>query len=408
MSTSLKQTLANRLNALRSTGPTTIEGKTRSSQNARTHGLSRVGLHPPADMAEAIETRRSLWRSDYHPTGSAQEWHFDRLVAESVRLDCCEARIVAARSEHATQASESWDDDQAAAIAQRAVMLSKRPELIQPILLQTKHGVLWLLERWDEVLESLQRLDGWTPETWNLALDLLGVPLSARDASGPWDLHPDDSSAAPGHDLVAQSTAALRDRLTTFLNARDERARTDACLGLNADEPPAIRLLERYAADARRRFSFFLNGLRRLQSQTPETTSVSPATGPPSPRPVRSASPPEPSPPPAALDRSQPSSPLTAEPLAAGTLHTCAQPSPPPTGDRVAAGRVRGSDDLDSPDKSAMTPVPALATEATAAPTTRLPGPSLAATLRDRLNARAPSLNNRRARRARAASARRS
>ncbi|WP_152051508.1 hypothetical protein [Tautonia marina] len=406
MAASLKQTLANRLNALRSTGPKSTEGKTRSSRNAQTHGLSRVGLHPPAAMAEAIAERQSLWRTDYHPTGSAQEWHFDRLVAESVRLDLCEARICASRAERATRASESWDDDQAAAIAQRAATLSQRPEIIQPVLLQTKHGVLWLLERWDEILESLQRLDGWTPETWNLALDLLGVPTSARDASGPWDLHPDDSSAAPGLDLVAQSTAALRDRLDTFLNARDDRARTDACLGLDADDPPALRLLERYAADARRRFSFFLNGLRRLQSEAPALTSASPPAGPPSPRPVRSALPPEPSPTPAAFDRSQPSPP----PAAAGRLPMPSQPSPPIAGERVAEGRVRGSDHLDAPVNPAPTPAPASNSAPSAAPTapsTRLPGGSLASTVRDRLDARALSLN-RRARRARAASARRS
>ncbi|MEW4568238.1 hypothetical protein AB1L88_10250, partial [Tautonia sp. JC769] len=185
MAATLKQTLANRLNALRSTGPTSTEGKRRSSRNAQTHGLSRVGVHPPAALAEAIADRRSLWRPDYHPSGPAQDWAFDRLVAESVRLDFCEVRICAARFERAARASESWDDDQAAAIAQQAASLAKRPELVQPTLLQSKHGVLWLLERWDEVVDSLRRLDGWHPDTWALALDLLGVPLSARDGSGP-------------------------------------------------------------------------------------------------------------------------------------------------------------------------------------------------------------------------------
>ncbi|MEW4570942.1 hypothetical protein AB1L88_23995, partial [Tautonia sp. JC769] len=183
--TTLKQTLANRLNALRSTGPKSTEGKRRSSRNAQTHGLSTLGAHLPADMAEAIADRKAAWLPDYRPEGPAQTWLFDRLVAESVRLDVCEARICAARSERAARASESWDDDQAALIAQRAASLSKRPELVQPTLLQSKHGVLWLLERWDEVFDSLRRLDGWHPDTWSLALDLLGVPLSSRDGSGP-------------------------------------------------------------------------------------------------------------------------------------------------------------------------------------------------------------------------------
>ncbi|WP_161602348.1 hypothetical protein [Tautonia marina] len=284
--TTLKQTLANRLNALLSTGPKSTEGKARSSRNAQTHGLSTLGTHLPADMAEAIEARKTEWLPDYRPEGPAQTWHFDRLVAESVRLDACEARICAARSEHAARASESWDDDRAAAVASLAARLPQQPERIQSQLLQSKHGVLWLLDRWAEVLDSLNRHEGWTRDTWNLALDLLGVAPFARDGSGPWDLDPEDKSEAPGLALVTQATAALRARLDAFLNARDDRAQADAALGLDADEPPAIRLLERYAADARRQFSRCLNELRRLQALSPRPADAAPSL-PPGPRPDR-------------------------------------------------------------------------------------------------------------------------
>jgi hypothetical protein len=288
----LRQTIANRLNALLSTGPKTGEGKTRSSQNARTHGLSRIGTRPPADLAAAIGERKTQWRNDYRPVGPAQEWHFDRLCAESVRLESCEARICAARAEQARRADESWDDDRAAAVAQEAATLRRRPEVIQPRLLRSRHGVLWLLDRWDEVADALGRHDGWTRDTWDLALDLLGVSTFARDGSGPWDLDPGNSSNGPGLDLVARSVAALRDRLATFLDARDERARTDAALGLGADDPPAIRLLERYAADARRRISIASNELRRLQSRDPQAPP--PPQAPPGPRPERAARRPSP------------------------------------------------------------------------------------------------------------------
>ncbi|WP_152051657.1 hypothetical protein [Tautonia marina] len=290
----VKQQIANRLNALLSTGPKSNEGKDRSSQNARTHGLSRLGTRPPADLAAAIDERTKLWREDYRPLGLAQQWHFDRLCAESVRLEFCEARISAARAERAQRASESWDDDQAAAIAREAAALSHRPEVIQPRLLQSRHGVLWLLERWDEVLDSLNRHEGWTRDTWNLALDLLGVSIPARDGSGPWDLDPEDKTEAPGLDLVARSTAALRERLDDSLNARDERAQSNAALGLDADDPPALRLLERYAADARRRILHASNELRRLQALDARASAT--PQHPPGPRPERASRPQHPEP----------------------------------------------------------------------------------------------------------------
>src|SRR5262245_53562164 len=49
---------ANRRNALRSTGPRTRAGKTRSAQNARRHGLNR----PAAEQAEFVQAISSLAR----------------------------------------------------------------------------------------------------------------------------------------------------------------------------------------------------------------------------------------------------------------------------------------------------------------------------------------------------------
>ncbi|WP_152053870.1 hypothetical protein [Tautonia marina] len=330
MATSLSQTIANRLNALLSTGPKSREGKARSSRNAQTHGLSKLGSRPPAEMAEAISERTDQWRGDYRPEGPAQQWLFEQLVAESVRLDTCVARICAARAEQADRAVESWDDDRAAAIATLAARLLHHPDRIQPQLLQTRHGVLWLLDRWAEITEAITQADGWTRDTWHRALDLLGVPPSARDGSGPWDLHPEDSSAAPGLDLIHQATAALRSRLETYLNARDDRAQADAALGLATDDPPALRLLERYAVDARRQFSRHLNELRRLQSLAPHdapTASRSTPSHPPGPRPDR------------LRPRAESSSPLS-EPHSTPTLSPT-EPTPPARNEPKSGSSLR-------------------------------------------------------------------
>jgi hypothetical protein len=286
---SLKQTIVNRLNSTRSTGPRAEAGKLAASRNAITHGLSRIPTTPPSTMAEAIAARMSDWWGDYRPVGKAQEWHFEQLCAESVRLDACQARILAARIEAAERASESWDDDRSAEIAALAEKLPECPEVIQPKLLQSRHGVLWMLEQWGNVAADLERCDGWNFENWFRALDLLGVPIEGRKHSGPWDIDPTNSTAGPGLELTRNGIEALKSRLGAYLDARDARHREAAELGLDADPSRSVRLLERYAADARRQVARNRDELRRLQSEAARAPSPTPRPAPPGPRPDRSA-----------------------------------------------------------------------------------------------------------------------
>jgi hypothetical protein len=379
----LTQTIANRLNALRSTGPKTPEGKARSGRNALKHGLSRIGMTPPSGMADAIADRKQHWSASYGPEGPAQEWLFERLVAESVRLDCCERRLLVARAELAERAAESWDDDRSAEVAELAAKLPDRPELVQPKLLQSKHGVLWLIERWGDVAADLNRRDGWTPENWFLALDLLGVPIEGRKHSGPWELDPNDSTAGPGLQLARDGVAALQARLDAHLDDRDARARERAELGLGLEDAPPIRLLERYAADARRQISRCTDELRRQQAASGESPAsrpspeVAPVPSPLPPRPVRSPRP-----------RPRPGSEA---PTAGPTPEMNPASSAPVAAEAGVPADLPGAEAEASPKPAAMA--------------RDLPGRSPFPGLRDRLSpAPAP---NRRARRALAASARR-
>jgi len=78
--------LANAANARRSTGPRTDPGKARSSQNARTHGLTARHLNLPEEEREEFELLLAEYRADSQPQGPIQETLFHELVLAAWNL----------------------------------------------------------------------------------------------------------------------------------------------------------------------------------------------------------------------------------------------------------------------------------------------------------------------------------
>ena len=84
---SLRKIEANRRNAQHSTGPKTVEGKARSSQNAITHGIffnQLVNGASPETVAE-LETLAADLRAYYQPLGRLEEMLVEKIVVENAR-----------------------------------------------------------------------------------------------------------------------------------------------------------------------------------------------------------------------------------------------------------------------------------------------------------------------------------
>jgi hypothetical protein len=71
---------ANRANAAHSTGPKTDEGKAKSSQNARKHGLSGRTVFVPADREEEFTSLMQKLFDEVRPVGEMQMQYFDQLT----------------------------------------------------------------------------------------------------------------------------------------------------------------------------------------------------------------------------------------------------------------------------------------------------------------------------------------
>lgn len=81
-----KKLAANRRNALRSTGPTSPEGKARVSRNAVKHGLLARDALLPTEDAEAFDAFRLRLVSTLAPVGDVEALLVDRIVGLAWRL----------------------------------------------------------------------------------------------------------------------------------------------------------------------------------------------------------------------------------------------------------------------------------------------------------------------------------
>ena len=77
---------ANIANAQLSTGPRTAEGKSRSAQNARRHGLTAQDLVIGPEEEQEFEAFLAGFQSDIAPQGALQETLFDELVTAAWNL----------------------------------------------------------------------------------------------------------------------------------------------------------------------------------------------------------------------------------------------------------------------------------------------------------------------------------
>jgi hypothetical protein len=84
--TSLKQIDANRLNALKSTGPRTVEGKQQSRQNALRHGLTAETVISALESSADYQTFETSIVSDHKPRSATERELVARLASLLWRL----------------------------------------------------------------------------------------------------------------------------------------------------------------------------------------------------------------------------------------------------------------------------------------------------------------------------------
>ena len=255
---SLRRMIANQQNALKSTGPKTVEGKEESRQNAFKHGLAGQGVVTDEETDQAIATRLVEWRALFHLVDMQDEWFFSELVVNTVKLERARREESVLCGYLMERARVFWNNDRALETEELAAKISRNPALIWRKLNGTRHGCEWLIRRWGHLLSIIESSDPWDEHHQRLLDDLSGIPLDLR--------RPDDASRADKDDpeliaYVHSQIADLESIASNELSFSDRMEHDAASLGFYLKAPKPLSQVRHYIAGFTRVYE---NALARL------------------------------------------------------------------------------------------------------------------------------------------------
>jgi hypothetical protein len=264
---SQKQIDANRLNALKSTGPRTAEGKEKSRRNSLIHGLTGEEIVLPRDETQAACERAVQWNSSLRPLNAFEVGLVETIAVESVRMDRCRIEERLARDFRARRAVDCWGDERKAEIEKVARALGSRPAATAAKLGTSSPGCDWMIDRWRALGHALAKNGVWTDEQAGLALDLLGIASELRELPTPIDPHEGVDMPIHRRALVEDQLVRLHARKESTLDDIEEDHRDAALQGLLTVDDPALVLLRRYESASLRRLKWALDLMQKGRSR---------------------------------------------------------------------------------------------------------------------------------------------
>ena len=288
-----KQVEANRLNAQKSTGPKTDEGKAASSLNALTHGLSGNDSEAPGLISlerKLFEGYLTEFRNEYQPNTLEQEKLVETLAIESARIDRCRDAGFGIEAKLSQRARGFWEQDRVRDAETTYAKLHRDPARWVQDLEGTSQGCLVMIDRWELLKACLIKQQVWSDEQRSNALDLLGIPVAMRDGENAVDPETDNIYRAR-IELCDNELERLNELHEDHLPGEEfERAQDEQGVFTMLSKPGA--LLARYEAAADRRYD---KAMRKLIASGGKSRGSSPKSAVISmPMPIQADSPPEP------------------------------------------------------------------------------------------------------------------
>ncbi len=261
---SQKQIEANRRNAALSTGPRTEEGKAASRQNSLQHGMTATIVTPPTQES-AQRARFQTWSEALKPESCVEVFQVNLAVAASLRIELCQTSESERRAEIAELAmSADWDTHRLIEAYKLGDSLKRNPALVLLKLRLTPAGRDWLILQWKQLLVAFvgDGVPKWTDTEYHVALDLLGVPKTLRDART--DLQNTFAAKESSMALILGEIAKLEVEQSKS-DAQNAKLRKMHIQGSIHLEDASLKLIRRYERESIRSFERALKALEKAK-----------------------------------------------------------------------------------------------------------------------------------------------
>ena len=258
------QIQANRENAQKSTGPTSLEGKAHSRLNAITHGLSGADVAISSSSPERLALRIAQWSDASAPQSERERWLVEKVAIATIRIDLCHDEENALRVTTSERAEILWDEERQVDAEQLGAKLHRNPGLMVAKLKRNVQGCAWLRERW-ESLESVAESGDWDASQRALALDMLAVPLELREHCRHLPSEPDAEALAK---LARREIEKIDATIEKGLKILDQREQECTVAGLMFIGSANARLIRRYEAEAWKTFWWAERELKACRKPT--------------------------------------------------------------------------------------------------------------------------------------------
>lgn len=288
------QLAANRLNALKSTGPRTPFGKSISRQNGLKHGLTGEGIVLPTEDVDEVDRRFRDLEAEMDPRSELARRIVQRIALLMLRLDRAAIHEAKATGHQMRQAMAEYDEARIADIEKLYAWIAAEPATNARRLRRTPEGIDYLLWVISDLKAELAKPRGanWGWEHCEHLHHLMGlrrvdVPhtrfrvlgeavtgdfknLDPADGEGLGPTERKEWARLALLELIDGEIAELKAIRESFDLEALERDRDEAAYRAMFDASPAAVLARKYDAANERALYRALKEFREIQPQTPQ------------------------------------------------------------------------------------------------------------------------------------------